>query len=210
MLRAAEQVASGNYENAFDPSVVPAAKEIEALSNKLVAALNERTAQIQAANTPLPSFDTDTEITDDPSMSTPTREEIDAKLEAMEARMDGRVAAIQASIDGFTGRMEERFARADDRAARLEETVRDTQASIGNLKTTIITTAIATVLAIVLGVAAFNATVLSNMVASFESGKNTAAAQAEVKRQTEETATLLKQLQQQMNSAKQSTPAAQK
>ena len=134
---------------------------------------------------------------DDP-MNTPTREELDARLETIEARMDGRVAAIQASIDGFMGRMEERALRADDRFARIEESQRDTQASVGSLKTTIITTAIATVLAIVLGVAAFNATVLSNMLASFESGKNTAASQAEVKKQAEETAALLKQVQQQL------------
>lgn len=46
-------------------------------------------------------------------------------------------------------------------------------------RTTIIVTAVSAVLAIVGGVAAFNATVLSNMVASFESGKNTAASLAD-------------------------------
>ncbi len=68
------------------------------------------------------------------------------------------------------------------------------------LKTTIIVTAISAVLAIVFGVAAFNATVLSNMVASFESGKNTSAAQAEVKRQTEETAALLRRMREELDS----------
>lgn len=138
-----------------------------------------------------------------------TRQELDAKLETIEARMDGRVAAIQASIDGFMGRMEERSLRTDDRFARIEESQRDTQASLGGLKTTIIVTALSTVLAIVFGVAAFNATVLSNMLASFESGKNTSAAQAEVKRQTEETAALLKQIQQRLddNSRNPAAPA---
>lgn len=127
--------------------------------------------------------------------------------------MDGRVAAIQASIDGFMGRMEERsvrmderFKATDERFARIEEGQRDTQASLGSLRTTIITTAVATVLAIVFGVAAFNATVLSNMVASFESGKNTAASQAEVKKQAEETAALLKQVQQQLQDVHKSPP----
>lgn len=152
----------------------------------------------------------------DGAMNTPSREEIDAKLEAIEARMDGRVAAIQASIDGFMGRMEERSLRTDDRFERMdqrmsgiESTMRETQASIGNLKTTMIVTALSTVLAIVLGVAAFNATVLSNMLASFESGKNTAAVQAEVKRQSEETALLLKQIQAQLPTAS-STPHQEK
>lgn len=143
----------------------------------------------------------------DRRMTDLTREEVDAKLETIEARMDGRLAAIQASIDGFMGRLEERALRTDDRFARIEESQRDTQASLGNLKTTIIVTALSTVLAIVIGVAAFNATVLSNMVASFESGKNTAASQAEVKKQAEETAALLKQVQQQLQDSRKGSPA---
>jgi hypothetical protein len=54
-------------------------------------------------------------------MTGPTREEIDAKLEAIEARMDGRVAAIQESISGSMGRMEERSLRTDDHFARMDE-----------------------------------------------------------------------------------------
>jgi Flp pilus assembly protein TadB len=144
----------------------------------------------------------------DGPMNAPTREEFNARIEAVEARMDGRVTAIQASIEGFMGRMEERLLRTDDRFARIENSQRETQASLGSLKTTIIVTAVSTVLAIVLGVAAFNATVLSNMVASFESGKEMSAAQAEVKRQTEETAALLKQMQQQLSPAPKAPAAA--
>lgn len=138
----------------------------------------------------------------DEPMNSPTREELDAKLETIEARMDGRVAAIQASIDGFMGRMDERFRSMDERMGRMEEDSREAKSAIRDLKSTMIVTAISTVLAIVLGVAAFNATVLSNMVASFESGKNTAASQAEVKKQAEETAALLKQVQQQLQDSR--------
>ncbi|MGR2678694.1 hypothetical protein [Chromobacterium haemolyticum] len=99
-------------------------------------------------------------------MSTaPTREELDAKLELIETRLDSKVQRIEDKMDGFLAASKE------------------TQDSIKSLKTTIIVTALSTVLAIVLGVAAFNSTVLSNMVASFESGKNTA--QAIDKAQTE-------------------------
>lgn len=136
------------------------------------------------------------------TMNMPTREEIDAKLETIEVRMDGRVASIEAKIDGLVARM-------DQRMSSIESTVKDTQASIGNLKSTTIVTAIGAVLTIVLGVAAFNATVLSNMVASFESGKNTSAAQSEVKRQSEETAALLKQIQQQVNNSRDSSRSGQ-
>jgi high-affinity nickel permease len=69
-----------------------------------------------------------------------------------------------------------------------------------------VVTAITSVLAIVLGIAAINATLLSNMVASFESGRNLSAAQAEVKRQAEETATLLRQLQDRMPPAPSAPP----
>lgn len=147
-------------------------------------------------------------------MTQPSREEIDAKLAAMEARMDGRVASIEATISGFLGRQEERFGRLDDRLLRMEQSVSQTQGDVKSLKSTIIVTAVSVVLAIVLGVAAFNATVLSNMVASFESGKNTAtsladtkASQAEVKRQTEETAALLKRIQDELNSKQSAAPA---
>jgi len=77
---------------------------------------------------------------------------------------------------------------------RLEAAMTATQSQIQNLKTTMIVTAISTATATVLGVAAFNAAILSNMVASFESGKDIATAQAEIRRQSEETATLIKDL----------------
>ena len=82
-------------------------------------------------------------------MNSPTAEEFNAKLEAIETRMDARVASIERSV-------------ADAIAFANE-----TRGDIKNLKWTFIATAIATAIATVLGIAAFNATVLSNMVASF-------------------------------------------
>jgi len=123
------------------------------------------------------------------------REYIEAKLETIEARMDGRVASIETSIRGFLGHQEERFGHLDDRLIRMEQSAADTQNDIKGLKSTIIITAISAALAIVFGVAAFNATVLSNMLESFESGKNTAAAQAEIRKQSEETRTMIKKMQ---------------
>ena len=99
-------------------------------------------------------------------MNTVTNELLDAKLETIETRRDSRVASI-------------------------ERLIAETRQDIKNLKMTMVVTGIA----VVLGIAAFNATVLSNMVAAFESGKNTAAAQAEVKKQAEETAVLIRQMQ---------------
>lgn len=124
-------------------------------------------------------------------MTDVTRPELDAKLEAIEARMDGRVAAISGKIDVMLAKMDERDRSYDQRFAGVEENLKETKAAVSSLKSTTIITAISAVLAIVFGVAAFNATVLSNMVASFESGKNTSAAQAQVQQQIRETQQLL-------------------
>lgn len=113
--------------------------------------------------------------------------------------MDGRIASLEATINALVRRMEERFAQIDVRFAQvearmsnIEATVTATQNAIGGLRTTIVVTAIGAVI----GVAAFNATVLSDMLASFESGRNVSEAQAKIQRQAEETAALLRQIQQ--------------
>ena len=102
---------------------------------------------------------------DNAAMNDITREELSARLELVESKADARMSRFEERIDSSIGEMR----RNTDRL----------EAAIGNLKTTTVVTAIASVLTIVFGVAAFNSTVLSNMVASFESGKNTAAAISE-------------------------------
>ena len=85
-----------------------------------------------------------------------SRPELDAKLETIEARMDGRIARIEDAVQRIS----------NDNAA--------TRAGISSLKTTMIVTAIGAVLTIVLGVAAFNATLQSNMLNAFQAGQQTA------------------------------------
>nr|WP_315401772.1 hypothetical protein [uncultured Duganella sp.] len=122
----------------------------------------------------------------DEPMNAPTREEIDAKLELIETRMDGRVASIEGSV----------------RAAITES--QETRREIKSLKWTMVFTAVATVV----GLWSVNAAIFSNMVASFESGKSTATAQADVKRQTEETAALIKRMQEDLDARKAPSPPA--
>jgi hypothetical protein len=110
-----------------------------------------------------PADDTAQATPYDATMSTPTREEIDAKLSASEARVEARLAAIEG-----------RFGRIDAVLQSISDQIKTIAADTKTLRQTIITTAIATGVAVILGVGAFNATVLGNMVASFESGKNTA------------------------------------
>ena len=106
----------------------------------------------------------------------PTRPELDAKLETIEARMDGRLARIEDAVNRIS----------EDNAA--------TRSSISSLKTTTVVTAVGAVLTVLFGVAAFNATLLSNMTSSFDSGRETAklAAEAQMKSaQTQEQAARL-------------------
>lgn len=116
---------------------------------------------------------------DNRTMSEPlTRPELDAKLEAIEARLEGRVARIEDSIKG------------------LVEANRDTRAAIGSLKTTTVITAISAVIAIVFGVAAFNATLLGNMTSAQGAGQDVGAALERSRAQMEATQQLLEQIRQ--------------
>jgi hypothetical protein len=94
--------------------------------------------------------------------------------------MDGRVSLIIGKIDTMIATMDGRDLVTAQRFEHIESSVR-------GFKTTLIVTALASVIAIVGGIATFNATVLSNMVASFESGKNTATAITQATEQLKQT-----------------------
>lgn len=117
-----------------------------------------------------------------------SREEIDAKLAASEARRDAMFATINGKLDLIVERLETQIKRID----KLE------QAMI-SLKSTVIITGISSSIAIILGVAGFNATLLSNMTATFESGKETATMQYETRRILRESDALMKKMQERMD-----------
>jgi len=119
---------------------------------------------------------------------------VNSKIETVQARLDGNVQVIRGEIQALGATLQASIQNNNDRLTALDQQVRESSQAVKGLKTTIIVTAVATALAI----AALNGTIFSNMVASFESGKNTAKDQAEVKRQSEETAALIKQLQAQV------------
>lgn len=97
--------------------------------------------------------------------------ELNAKLEAIEARADARMSRFEERMDQAIQEM--RRDRAEIKT-EMSESRKEFRTMASSMKTTVIVTGATSVIAIVLGVAAFNATVLSNMVASFESGRNTA------------------------------------
>lgn len=139
------------------------------------------------------------------TMSEISREELDAKLQVIEARMDTRVAEVVGRIDAMIASQQglvEAMRAGQEGLDKLyqakfdsiDESQKATEAGIRNLKSTFIVTAISSAIAIVLGIAAFNATVLSNMVASFESGKNTMQSINQVSNQLNDTAKRLDEL----------------
>lgn len=84
---------------------------------------------------------------------------LNAKLEAAEARTEARIARLE-------GLVESSIKNNETAIAEFKEENKHTRRSI-------IITGITSVIAIVLGVAAFNATLLSNMMGSFEMGQST-------------------------------------
>lgn len=130
-------------------------------------------------------------------MSAVSRDVFDAKIEAIEARMDARVETINAKIDATNARADATHARFDnfmlvqaERDQRYYEgqAMRDKQlealtgevrdmavemrTGFSSLRTTILVTAVSASLAIVFGVASFNASLTSNMLAAFQMGKS--------------------------------------
>jgi len=127
---------------------------------------------------------------DSADMNSPSREEIDAKLQAIEARMDARVASIEGKIDTMVVKLE-----------HVDQLNAQTRSSVSSLKNTMLATAAASVLTILFGIAAFNATVLSNMLTSFESGKNTGAAIMQATEQLRFTQERLKSVEERLQAA---------
>ncbi|TDR82786.1 hypothetical protein [Paludibacterium purpuratum] len=143
-----------------------------------------------------------------PAVHTPvTQQYLDARLEAVELRMDARVQRIEDKMDLFAQSMQQMqqsikevciethsaiATLQGDTQHTIEKFQAETQSAIErlqvdtkSLKNTVLMTGISSVVAIVLGVAAFNSTVLGNMVASFEAGNSSAQLLARIQAQQE-------------------------
>lgn len=64
--------------------------------------------------------DTQPDVSHNQAMNDITRHELDAKLEAIEARMDGRVASIENSVSSMRSEMREFLAEQRERDKRFE------------------------------------------------------------------------------------------
>lgn len=124
-------------------------------------------------------------------MADMTREEVDAKIVANEARSDAQVAAILGKIDALIARMDA-FER------EMRETTRGIIAQMNSLKKTVIVTGITSVLALTFGVASFNATLLNNMSAMYDSGSASGAWRSKMEHEAAETRQILDKINQQL------------
>lgn len=148
---------------------------MEAIDNQFARGQPSRNTSLKVVNINKERWAPSQAYTDDMQQH-PTHRELDAKLETIEAKMDGRLARIE------------------DAVKRISEDNAATRAGISSLKTAMVVTAVGAVLTVLFGVAAFNATLLSNMTSSFDSGRETAklAAEAQTKSaQTQEQAARL-------------------
>jgi len=154
---------------------------INVLSAKVVETVQRRIAEAQvpapeAAPTPV-DVDTTTQPDEDTPMTTPTRDEIDLKIENMQLRMDGRLSSIEGKMDALAaqvGGSERAMALLAERAVAAAE-------SAGNLKQTLWITSITTILS-VLGIAlaayfgtqASNIGIVGSTISAFEAGRGAA------------------------------------
>lgn len=117
-------------------------------------------------------------------MADMTREEVDAKIATSEARNNAQLEALRASVDALIARMD-RF------ELRIGEEIRELKQEMASLKKTVIITCISAALATVFGVAAFNAALLSNMRASYDSGTEAGKWRRDMEMQNEENRKML-------------------
>lgn len=111
------------------------------------------------------------------NMSTPTREEFEARLREMTTQMENRALRTENKLDEILRKLETRDAVQDERLKAVDaklvtisNEMEATRSSVGSVKTTVVTTVLATGLA----VAALVYNLNSSLFGAFESGKSTA------------------------------------
>ncbi len=145
---------------------------------------------------------------------TPPTNNTDPQIAILEARMDSRISSVEVTFANFVKVMDERekvsserHKASEARMDRMEAMIAEMRASIASLRITIVVTGITSVLAAVLGISAFNAALYSNMLAALSAGKEMASIQAEVKKQAEQTAVLIKNMQAEQEKNKPAKPS---
>lgn len=135
-------------------------------------------------------------------MSPEDKERVSLQIAATEARTEAHMAEIRGALAVIDQRLADRdhaydarFAAIDARFATIEQAIRDLVQAMARLRATVIVTAITAALTTIFGVAAFNATLLSGMVTSFDSGRDIGGTHAELQRQIADINATLKRLE---------------
>ena len=95
---------------------------------------------------------------------------LNARCEAIEARMDSRVADIKEEVRALLVRMDERDVRHDEMIMDFNRDSAETRKQISNLKYIVVTTGIASVI----GLYAANVATMQALLSAYDSGKATA------------------------------------
>lgn len=106
------------------------------------------------------------------------RREMDLRQESFRAEQAVRDKALDDRFQGFLSVQAERDKRMEGAFNHIDASHTEIKSSISSMKNTMIVTAVTAVITIVLGIAAFNATLTSNMLSAFQAGKPESAVQA--------------------------------
>jgi hypothetical protein len=106
----------------------------------------------------------------------------DAKLDLRDKVLDAKFELRDKVLDAKFAHMEERWRQTNFRVDEIASEMKDVKRTLSNQRYWIVGTAVGAVL----GVGAFNATVLSNMIAAFESGQSISTAQAQILQRSRE------------------------
>ena len=95
---------------------------------------------------------------------------VNARCEAIEARMDARVADIKGQIAAQIARMDERDARNAETFSQIHKQSAEIRSQIATLKYVVVTTGVASVI----GLYAANVSTMQALLAAYDSGKTMA------------------------------------
>jgi uncharacterized protein YjgD (DUF1641 family) len=184
VLKAKGPAAALDHLSSDQQSIMDYAKKIRAESDKRIAKLVEETKALKERV----EVDKIGSASEDLDMATITREEFDAKLETIEARMDGRVTRIEGKIDALLTKIEGSAKRSEEtekvfrllseRAGDAANTAANAATKASELKSSLWITSITTILSVLgIAIAAYfgtqqsNQAIVQTMLAAFDSGK---------------------------------------
>lgn len=130
-------------------------------------------------------------------------EKFDSQLALVASKFDGQASSLRTDFQAMSAQVEGHLKAADSHLKAADSNLQALKSTFDAMKYWLVGTGIA----VVLGIAAFNATVLSNMVASFELGKNTAAALTQTSSDLKQTQEQHKAIQERLDKQTATTPA---